>query len=109
MLNRNERAALFCPFDALKGLQELLRNKERIIVQPKSLSEDECVRLNHKIHQIRPGMLIRVVYYDQNDYVLREGLVSKIDLEFSKTLWIVQEKIAIQNIVEIEWDGDEEF
>lgn len=99
-----ERAALFCPFDALKGLQELLRKKERIVVSKKQLSEDDCALLNFKIQQVHPGMIIRIVYYDKEDYISLEGMVSKIDLEFTKAIWIVQKRIEIKTIIEIHSD-----
>ena len=39
-MNKVARAKQFLPFDALKGLQEALREKEREYEEKKDLSED---------------------------------------------------------------------
>ena len=48
MANRVARAKQFLPFDALKGLQEALREKEIEYEEKKDLSEDTLNELNNK-------------------------------------------------------------
>ena len=50
--NRVARARQFLPFDALKGLQEALREKEIEYEVKKDLSEDCLNELNNKFNQI---------------------------------------------------------
>ena len=46
---RASRAQIFQSFDALKGFREILKEKERIIVPKKILSEDDLAELDYKI------------------------------------------------------------
>ena len=43
-----ERAKIFLPFDALKGLKEALREKEKILVDKKILSIEEKEKISKK-------------------------------------------------------------
>lgn len=95
-----QRAQMFQSFDALKGFREILNEQERILVPKKILSEDDLNELDYKIHQIRVGMIIQIVYYDKNQYVQLEGIVSKINLD-TKIIQIVKKKINILNIVNV--------
>mgnify|MGYP004613591019 CR=1 FL=1 len=97
---RATRAQMFQSYDALKGFKEILREQERIIVPKKELSEDDLEQLDYKIHQVKVGQIIKIIYYDKNQYVQLEGIVSKINLD-TKMLMIVKKKINIMNIIEI--------
>ena len=57
-----DRAKIFLPFDALKGLQEALREKEKILVDKKILSIEEKEKIAHKLLQVKKGMIIKVIY-----------------------------------------------
>lgn len=104
--DRAERAKIFMPFDALKGFREYLKSKERIIVDKKQLSVDTCEELDWKIHQIRVGKMVKIVYYDKQEYVSLEGMVTKIDLDIG-LLKIVDQLIGIKDIVEIQGENDD--
>lgn len=95
------RAKQFLPFDSLKGFHEYLKNKERIVVERKHLSNDEYEELNRKIIQIKKGMMIKVVYYEGDQAIEVEGLVTKIDLEFTKSIRIVDHDILVKDMIEI--------
>ena len=95
------RAKQFLPFESLKGFHEYLKNKERVVVERKQLSNDEYEELNRKIKQVEKGMMIKVVYYEGKQAIEVEGMVTKIDLEFTKTVKIVDKSILIKDIVEI--------
>lgn len=97
---RATRAQMFQSYDALKGFKEILREQERIIVPKKELSEDDLEQLDYKIHQVKVGQIIKIIYYDKNQYVQLEGIVSKINLD-TKMLMIVKKKVNIMNIIEI--------
>lgn len=99
--SRAKRAQIFQSFDALKGFREILNEQERVIVPKKELSEDDLNQLDYIIHQIKVGMIIQVVYYENKQYVQIEGIVSKINLD-TKILQIVKTKINLFDIINIE-------
>ena len=53
-------------------------------------------------------MMIKVIYYCENNYVLLEGMVSKIDKE-NGTLSIVKNKINIKDIISISGSNIKEY
>ena len=95
-----QRAQIFQSFDALKGFREILKEQERIVVPKKILSEDDLAELDYKIHQVKVGMIIQVVYYDKGEYIQLEGVVSKINLD-TKVLIIVKTKINLLKIISL--------
>lgn len=104
MQNKNQkidRAKLFQPFDSLKGFSSYIRNKEKIVIARKELCSDTLYELDWKIHQVKIGTMISIVYYDKNKYVFLEGMVAKLDLEQSKTITIVNKTIQLTDIVKI--------
>lgn len=95
------RAKLFLSYDALKGFKERIHEKERIIVEKPLLSEDQLYELDWKIKEIEVGMMVSVVYYESNQYIYKEGIVTEIDLTYKKMLKIVDKTIDIGNILVI--------
>ena len=51
------------PFDALKGLQEALREKERELEERKILSEESAFELDEQLHRLRKGSKVEIEYY----------------------------------------------
>ena len=101
--NSQNRAQIYMSFDALKGFKEKIKEKQRIIVAPKELSEDDLDELDRKIKQLKTGMIIQVTYFDHEQYVLLKGMLSKISYE-QKTLQIVKTQIAFKDITDIQSD-----
>lgn len=99
-MERAERAKQFMPFSALKGYEEALRNKEKIMASKVELSEDGEEELNRKLHQIRKNDIITVIYFYQEEYLQITGMVSKLD-EKAKLLQIVDTQIPFQDIYNI--------
>ena len=102
------RAKLFLSFDSLKGYKEMVKKKERIIVKRPELSEDSYYELDWKIHQIKVGELIKIIYFDRFEFISLEGMVTAIDLENKKQIKIVDKVIAIHNIIKIEMECSQE-
>ncbi len=98
---RAQRAQIFQSFDALKGFREILKEQEKIVVPKKILSEDDLAELDYKVHQIKVGMMIKVVYYDKGQYIQLEGRVAKINLD-TKMIQIVKTKLSLKELVNIE-------
>ena len=109
MVNRKkaDRARQFLPFDALKGYKEAIVEKQRVIVSKKDLSEDDAKILDYKLNQVDVGMMIKVIYYCENNYVLLEGMVSKIDYTY-QLLKIVTKEISFTDILDIKSDEIQE-
>lgn len=101
MMDLIQRAHIFSSFDALKGFRELLKEKERIIVPKRILSEDDLEVLNLKVHGIEKGMIITLIYYDNGDYVKQIGRVVKVSFD-ERYIQIVKSKILFKNIVDIQ-------
>ena len=91
--NRIARAKQFLPFDALKGLQEALREKEIEYEEKKELSEDTLAELNNKFNQIEKGSFVKIRYYRNGRYSEIKGIVTYIDY--------IKRKIQIDKIINI--------
>lgn len=95
------RAKLFLSYDALKGFKERIHEKERIIVKKPILSDDQLYELDWKIKQLKVGILVSIVYYDNNQFIYKEGIVTGIDFEYKKSIRLINKTILISNIVMI--------
>lgn len=101
MVNKKaDRARQFLPFDALKGYRQAILNKEKIIVNKKELSEDDALNLSYKLSLVKCKEVITVIYYDGENYVSLQGMVSKVCLE-ERYIKIVKTKICIDDIINI--------
>jgi hypothetical protein len=98
-----ERAKIFLPFDALKGFQEALREKEKILVDKKILSQEEKEKIANKLIQLKKGMIVKIIYFENHEYIELEGMISKIDLVYQK-LKIVTKEIQFTDILDIKSD-----
>ena len=96
----SDRAIQFAPFAALKGYYDLIRQKERIVVDKIELMEDGAEILSQKLMRIKNGMMIRVIHYSDGEYISTEGIVTRINIE-RKTLTVVKEEISFENIYDI--------
>ena len=96
-----DRARQFSPFSPLKGFYSKILEKERVVVPRHEILEDKAEDLSKKLSLIQKGMMIKVIYYLDGEYVKKEGIVSKIDNEREK-LTIVKEDIYFSDIWDIE-------
>ncbi len=94
------RAKQFMPFAALKGYEEALRAKEKIVVEKIELSEEKKAELDYKLQQIQKNDIITVVYFFKDEYIKVEGMVSRLDRD-SRILKIVNTKIPFDDIYEL--------
>ena len=95
-----ERAKIFMPFDALKGLRQALKEKEKIVAKKVDLTQDDIEEISKTLSQLKKRQMVSVTYYDGEDYTKIVGLVSKIDT-ISQTLTVVQTNIKFEDILEI--------
>ena len=102
-MDRADRAKQFMPFDALRGLKEALREKERNIVPKIELTDDRKEVLDYRLHQVKKLDIITVVYFHDQQYLKITGVVSRID-PIARILRIVNTKIDFDDIYDI--DGE---
>lgn len=76
-----QRAKQFAPFDAVVGLRKALRDKEKIRVPKKEISEDMAEEINNVLINIKVGDVITAVYYNgsEQEYIQLTGKVTLID------------------------------
>ena len=101
MVNRVSRAKQFLPFDALKGFEQALREKEIEYEDKKELSEDTLQELNNKFNQIENGKYVKIKYYKNGRYSEIKGIVTNIDYIKKKIQINEVENINICDIIEI--------
>lgn len=101
-ISRADRARQFLPFDALKGLNEALRSKEIEYEDRKDLSEEEEEKISNILLSLESGSNIRVKYYYKRQYILLKGIIKKIDPIKKQILFIDENIIQFNDIIEIE-------
>lgn len=102
-MERAERAKQFMPFAALKGYEEALREKERIVVPKIELSEYSKDILDWKLQCIKKNDIVTIVYFREGEYLKITGMVSGLDVT-SRMIKIVNTKIAFEDIYDIQGD-----
>ena len=86
MMTRAERAKIFAPFDAMKGLQEALRDREErhLRVERHEISEEEIERNSRVLAKLARGMKVEISCYSAFHDVVKRGRVTDIDVTFHK-------------------------
>lgn len=97
---QNNDAKQFLAFDALNGYYDMISDVNKIKVEKKELTSDEEFELNFKIMQLKRKMMVSITYYEDNEYKIKEGLVSFISFEL-RYIRIVKTKILIDDILKI--------
>lgn len=97
-----DRARQFMPFDALKGLQEALREKEKEIEDRKELSEECYSEIDRILRRIENGVEVSIQFYKEKKYVDICGVVTKINR--IKQMLIINDytNIYFDDIIKIE-------
>ena len=96
-----ERARQFAPFSPLKGFYRKILEKEKIVVPRHEILEDKAQDLSYKLNLVEKGMIIKVIYYYEGEYIKKEVMVSKIDFDLKKLI-IVKDEIYFEDIWDIE-------
>lgn len=99
--NKMARAKQFLPFDALKGLQEALREKEIEYEERKELSEETLDELDNIFNRIEKGSYVIITFYKNRVYKKICGKVSNIDYNKKKIQINKNENINISDIINI--------
>ncbi|HOO23396.1 MAG TPA: YolD-like family protein [Clostridia bacterium] len=93
-MNRANRAAQFNPFDALKGLQEALREREEKLTreEKRELSEEQQAELSAVLSQIKRNKTVEITFYYNGRYYRHKGTVTDFSREYG---YIVVDRIWI--------------
>ena len=89
------------PFDALKGLQDALREKEVEYEQKKELAEEKLIELQNEFNKIEIGNMVKIRSYRNNRYIDILGVITKIDYIKKKIQIDGIENINMSDIIEI--------
>ena len=102
MMTRQERAKQFMPFDAMKGLQQSLREREErhSRVQRHEISEEQQTQNSLDIAKLKKGMEITIDYYSAFHDVSVTGQVTNINTA-CHFLILDEEKIFFDDIYKI--------
>ncbi len=92
-MDRAERAKQFMAFSPLRGYYDLIRQKQKIVVE-KKLTNDSAEELSYKFNQLKLGQIVTVIYFCIDEYVKCSGMVSKIDPN-ERSLSIVDRKSVV--------------
>ena len=101
-MSRQDRAKQFMPFSALKGYELALREKEKVIVPKMELTEDMAEELDRKLHQIKVRQLVTIIFYSDDVYQKKTGMVSKLETDL-RYIKIVNTRISFDDIYDIEF------
>lgn len=99
---RSQRAKQFATFDALVGLRQALKEKEKIRVPRKEISEDMAEEIDRNLKSLESGKIITVVWYNnlEENYIQLTGECKKIDAQ-KRFIQIEKTDIYFDDIYEI--------
>jgi len=103
-MTREERAKQFMPFDAMKGLQEALRDREEkhTRVERHEIPDEDLEHNNFIINMLSKGSEVRIECWEAFHDVEKHGSVTEINIPF-RYLKLDGVKIGFDNIYRIDW------
>jgi hypothetical protein len=111
-MDLSNRAKIFLPFAALKGYEEEISKKQKIVVPKSELSEDMKERLDLRFRQIASKLqnknhpMVTVIYFkkdleaDTGIYLELTGMVAKLDSNL-RFIQLVNNRINLDDIYDI--------
>ena len=101
-MTRAERAKIFAPFDAMKGLQEALRDREErhLRVERHEISDEQAERNSRILIKLRRGMKVEIDCYCALHDVTKRGRITDVNCTF-RWLKLEGEQIFFEDIYSI--------
>ena len=101
-MTRAERAKIFAPFDAMKGLQEALRDREErhLRVERHEISDEQAERNSRILIMLRRGMKVEIDCYCAFHDVTKRGRITDVNCTF-RWLKLEGEQIFFEDIYSI--------
>ena len=102
MMTREERAKQFMPVDAMKGLQEALRDREErhSRVEKHEISEEDMEMNSAVLCRLERGSRVEINYYCHFHDVIRSGTISAVNCPY-RFLVLDEERIFFEDIYRI--------
>ena len=97
----SDRAKQFMPFASLRGFDQMVKEKEKVLIEKRELSEEESRELSEKLSSLKKGDLVSIIYFLYGEYKKTTGVITAIDLTL-KNLTIVKTKIDFEDLYSIE-------
>ena len=103
MMTRQQRAKQFQPFDAMKGLQEALRDREErhCREERREISEEAQEANSAVLARLRRGSVVHIEYYRAFHDVEKTAAVSAVSIPF-RWLLLGEEKVFFDDIYAVE-------
>ena len=99
-----DRAMQFAPFAALKGYYESVKAQERQTQPRRTVSDEDAELISNTLNKLRPGIEVKVRYYDIYAYTTIIGVVSEINYPYRR-LKVIKTTIPFDDIYSIEMLG----
>ncbi len=102
-MTRQDRAKIFAPFDAMKGLQEALREREERLTrtQRREICEEDIERNSAVLMTLKRGMDVEVFCWSNFHDVVKRGKITYISQAFNGYLEVDHEPIEFEDIYDI--------
>ncbi len=112
-----ERAKIFCPFAALRGYEEAIAAKQRVVVPKAELSEEKKEELDRCLRQIKEALrqgghpVVTVIYFEREKGKEADGVYIKFTgkavrlQESARLLQVVDRKLRLEDIRDL-WCGE---
>lgn len=102
-MTRLDRARQFAPFDAMKGLQEALRDREeRHLREPKrEITEEQMEEISRTLSRIDRPTPVRVEHYYNFHNVTSTGMVTAISIPH-RFIKLGEQRIYFEDIYRID-------
>lgn len=103
MMTQAERAKQFAPFDAMKGLQEALRDREERHARTdrREISEEQMEKNSEVLTRLTKGTRVQMECYHAFHDIAVTGTVTAVDMAFH-CLKMGTEKFPFSDIYSIE-------
>lgn len=105
--SHDDRARQFMPFAALKGYHDLVRERERIRVTQRDLTDEQAQALSNALSRISKGDISNITHYENGEYLTTCGTVSEVS-ETLRTMSIGGRNISFDDIVAISQREEDE-
>jgi len=101
-MTRGERAKQFAPYDAVKGLQEALRDREErhSRVEKRLISEEKAEEVSRILLRLKRGIKAEIECYAAFHDVTLRGTVTQVDFTYRK-LKLDETQIWFDDIYEV--------
>ena len=102
-MTRLERAKIFAPFDAMKGLQEALREREERLTrtQRREICEEDIARNSAVLLSLKRGMEVEIFCWNGSHDVVKRGKITYISPAFDGYLELDHAPIEFADIYDI--------